>query len=103
MLYVCVNRPLAFSIDYPIDSVIQRTIEAFRRHIGEDSDHDNKDEDDKSSSRGSEQQKDARAKGAAESAGEGITPIPTINPNMKSHFQLQVKTLRNAPAEMHPS
>jgi hypothetical protein len=67
-------------------------IEAFRRHIGEDNDHDNKDEDDKSSSQGSEQQKEARAKGAAGSGGEGITPIPIINPTMKSHFQLQVKT-----------
>jgi hypothetical protein len=46
---------------------------------------------------------DARAKGAAESGGEGITPIPMINPAMKSHFQLQVKTLQNAPTEMRPS
>jgi hypothetical protein len=75
-------------------------IEAFRRHIGEDNDHDSRDEDDKCSSQGSEQQKDARAKGAAESEGEGITPIPIINPTMKSHFQVQVKTLQNAPTEM---
>ncbi len=55
-------------------------IEAFRRHIGEDNGHDNKDEDDKSSSQGSEQQKDARERSSR------------LRPTMKSHFQLQVKT-----------
>jgi hypothetical protein len=52
---MCVSSPLAFSIDFSTEAVIQRMIEAVRRLIREDND-DNKDEDNSSSRQDAEQQ-----------------------------------------------